>query len=59
MRTHIDRLPEFYEQKYRQKYEDLDWDWLKAILTRKRVLVIDDESNIRNAYSRILLNNGF
>lgn len=59
MRTHIDRLPEFYEQKYKQKYEGLDWDWIKALLTRRRVLVIDDELNIRNAYSRVLFNNGF
>ena len=55
IRTHIDRLPEFYEQKY----EDLDWDWIKALLVRKKVLVIDDEVNIRDTYSRILFNNGF
>jgi DNA-binding NtrC family response regulator len=59
MRTHIDRLPEYYEQKYKQKFEDLDWDWIKVISAKKRLLVIDDEPNFRNAYSRIFFNDGF
>ena len=59
MRTHIERLPEFYEQKYKEEYENLNWDWLKGLTARKRLLVIDDEPRFRYAYSLILLNEGF
>lgn len=58
MRTHIDRLPEFYEQQYKQEYEDLNWDWLKE-LSKKRILVIDDEPKIRYTFSLIFLKEGF
>ena len=59
MKTHIDRLPEYYEHEYKQKFEDLDWDWLKDLSTKKRLLVIDDESIFRVAYSRIFFNEGY
>lgn len=58
MTTHINRLPEYYEQKYKQKYEDLDWNWVKELSTR-RMLVIDDETHIIDAYRRVLSKEGF
>ena len=59
MRTHMERMPEFYEQKFKQKYEDLDWDWLKELSTKRRILVIDDEAYIVDAYRRVFSKDGF
>ncbi len=59
MRTHIERLPEYYEKKYKQRFEDLDWDWVKEMSTRRRLLVIDDETHITDAYQRIFSKEGF
>jgi len=59
MKTHADRLPEYYEQKFKKEFEDLDWDWLKQMSTRRRMLVIDDERPIMYAYQRIFSKEGF
>ena len=59
MRTHVNRLPEFYEQNYQDKYEDLAWEWGKGLCASRRLLIIDDEAKIRETYRRIFLNNSF
>jgi len=58
MGNHVDRLPEYYEQKYKQKYENLDWSWVKDLSVR-RILVIDDETHILDAYRRVFSKDGF
>lgn len=52
--THVDRLPEYYQQKN----EDLLWDEINQISTQ-RLLVIDDEAHIRDAYNRLFRHYGF
>jgi len=58
MRTHLYRLPEHYEQKYKEKYDNLDWNWIKELSTRRRMLVIDDETHITDAYRRVFSKDG-
>ena len=52
--THVERLPEFYQQKN----NDLLWDEINQISTQ-RLLVIDDEAHIRDAYKRLFRHYGF
>lgn len=52
--THMERLPEFYQQKN----NDLLWDEINQISTQ-RLLVIDDEAHIRDAYKRLFKHYGF
>jgi DNA-binding NtrC family response regulator len=52
--THVGRLPEYYQQKNK----DLLWDEINQISTQ-RILVIDDEAHIRDAYRRLFWHYGF
>jgi CheY-like chemotaxis protein len=58
MRTHLYRLPEHYEQKYKEKYDNLDWNWIKELSLKRRMLVIDDETHITDAYRRVFSRDG-
>jgi DNA-binding NtrC family response regulator len=52
--THVERLPEYYQQKNK----DLLWDEMNQVSTQ-RLLVIDDEAHIRDAYNRLFRHYGF
>ena len=54
-KTHSIRLPEYYEHKDKDL---LYWDDANQIST-KRLLVIDDEARIRDAYRRLFWHYGF
>jgi DNA-binding NtrC family response regulator len=52
--THVERLPEYYQQKNK----GLLWDKINQEYTQ-RLLVIDDEAHIRDAYNRLFRHYGF
>jgi DNA-binding NtrC family response regulator len=52
--THVERLPEYYQQRNK----DLLWDETNQISTQ-RLLVIDDEAQIRDTYRRLFWHYGF
>ena len=52
--THVDRLPECYQQRNK----NLLWDEINQI-SSQRLLVIDDEAHIRDAYRRLFWHYGF
>jgi DNA-binding NtrC family response regulator len=52
--THVERLPEYYQLKSK----DLLWDEINQISTQ-RILVIDDEAQIRDTYRRLFWHYGF
>jgi len=52
--THVERLPEYYQQKNKC----LLWDEINQVSTQ-RLLVIDDEAHIRDTYNRLFRHYGF
>jgi len=53
--AHMNRLPEYYQQDHKNL---LNWDEINRI-SSQRLLVIDDEAHIRDAYRRLFWHYGF